>query len=261
MEKSPGPHTLLVTISAIGHKPSVFFFPGMGMPVSSFGELSANLGDGHPLYALNEADFIDLTGRIKTIEQIAGQYAEAIRASKYIAPPILAGYSFGGHMALETARLLAAAGEAEPLVILIDTYPAPPYRTMSLIKRMQFYFAGLRKLSSFKKLAGYFTWKKFSRNYSSSLHAIQKRLGRRGVSPYSAAYKSFNRYQPVPYPGRVVLFKASQREWDEEYFIMDAWEKIITGRVDVRTVPGKHLDLMNNPTAIDLAKQMKEVMG
>jgi thioesterase domain-containing protein len=110
------------------------------------------------------------------------------------------------------------------------------------------------------KVAGYFTWKYFRRNSQHIVHSIQKQLGGRSKTSYAAAYSAFNNYKPKPYPGRVVLFKASHREWEEENYLMEAWKKFIIGDLEVRIIPGDHLNLIKDPSAIELASQLKEIL-
>jgi phthiocerol/phenolphthiocerol synthesis type-I polyketide synthase A len=67
----------------------------------------------------------------RTVSEKARRYAEAITAAHPNGPCVLAGWSFGGFVAQETARQLTAAGREVELVALIDSVrPLPrPDRT------------------------------------------------------------------------------------------------------------------------------------
>ena len=254
------PQALLVTIQSLGDKPPVFFFPGLGMPVSSLFNLTDRLGKEHPLFGLKGVESISSPRSEISIEEFAKQYICAINPIKAQGPLTFAGHSYGGHLALETARKLSIPGEPEPLVVIIDTYPPLHYRVIPFFMRIQLYFANYKLLDHAKKVAGYFTWKYFRRNSQHIAHSIQKQLGGRSKTSYAAAYSAFNNYKPKPYPGRVVLFKASHREWEEENYIMEAWKKYIIGDLEVRIIPGDHLNLIKDPSAIELASQLKEIL-
>lgn len=66
---------------------------------------------------------------LPTMEQLAAPYAAALRAHTGHLPCVLAGYSFAGLIAFESARQLRAQGVKVEMVILLDTrakYPFAP---------------------------------------------------------------------------------------------------------------------------------------
>jgi amino acid adenylation domain-containing protein len=64
------------------------------------------------------------------IEQLARTYVEALRQVPGSRPYLLGGWSFGGLIAWEMARQLAASGERVALLVLLDTSP-PPRRAVA----------------------------------------------------------------------------------------------------------------------------------
>ncbi len=62
----------------------------------------------------------------QSIEEMAAAYIEALRTRLEGHPWILGGWCYGGIVAYEMARQLVAAGEPEPLLILIEASPQPP---------------------------------------------------------------------------------------------------------------------------------------
>jgi thioesterase domain-containing protein/acyl carrier protein len=258
------PQGLLVTIQPQGDKPPVFFIPGIGGETLVLRDLAANLGSERPLYGLQGAGAGGSARNLNWIEQAADEYEGAVRAAWPHGPFILVGYSFGGHLALETARRLAARSKTAPLVVLIDTYPPVPKRNTTLIKRVRIYFNNLGGLKGVREVAGYFR-DRLQRIYLRLIRsrlvgpiAIQMSVPDR--SPASAAQISLAAYRPAPYPGRVVLFKASQREWYVDWDPMDAWKEFISGELEIHTLPGEHDNLVKNPYVIELARQLHEVL-
>src|SRR5690606_19768881 len=57
-----------------------------------------------------------------TVEDIARHFIDEMRSVRPRGPYLLGGYSFGGIVAYEMARQLAASGEDVPLLALFDTY-------------------------------------------------------------------------------------------------------------------------------------------
>jgi thioesterase domain-containing protein len=60
------------------------------------------------------------------VEALATHYLDTLRSQGDAVPQIIGGHSFGGLVAFEMARQLAAAGHAPTLLVLIDT-PAPHF--------------------------------------------------------------------------------------------------------------------------------------
>ena len=259
--ESEGP---LFTIQPSGEKAPVFFFSGIDGDVLTARALAVHLGSEHPLFGLRGIDYDGTVGNGITIEQAADQYAAAIRAAQSQGPFILVGYSFGGHLALETARRLSAPGENLPLVVMIDTYPAAPMRGTTLARRIRFHFNNLRRFTNTREVAGYFR-ERLQRIY---LRLVRHRLTRgfaRKIeapdrSPVSAAQIALAAYQPQPFSGRVVLLQAGQLEWFMDSDPMEAWKDVIRGELEIRSVPGEHLNLIKNPYVVELARQLGEVL-
>ncbi len=263
-EEAARPQGPLITIQPLGDKAPVFFIPGIGGEVLALRDLTKNLGSERPLYGLEGADFGDGANKISTIEQAAEQYVGALQAAQPRGPHILVGYSFGGLLALETGRRLAAQSGTEPRLMLIDTYPPIPKRKLSLLKyiwvRAWFHFNNLRGLKDVRRVTGYFG-DLLRRVWTWLIRAIAIRSGVQASPPPTAPQIALAAYRPKPYPGRVVLFKANEREWWLEGDPMDAWKEFISGEMKIRLLPGEHNSLIKNPHAMELARQLLEELG
>lgn len=252
-----GPPGLLVALQPLGDKPPVFLFPGSDGEVLELRELAANLGTSHPLYGLKGGDFGDLAGNPKSIEQTAAQYVVEIQTNCPSGPYLLVGYSFGGHLALETARRLADGGEMPPVVVLIDTYPPGADRSLTLMERFRAHLQTLRRLNTLRDLAGYLHHRRLGISLRLIRHPLTRKVGRQLIAPDSSVVSAaLAAYEPTPYPGKVLLFRGDQSDCDPR----DDWQRHISGELEIRTVPGDHRSLMAQPHVIELARQLQEVL-
>jgi hypothetical protein len=67
-------------------------------------------------------------------------------------------------------------------------------------------------------------------------------------------------YLPSPYPGDVVLFTVSQRPSYMTWDPMAGWKDLIHGDLVIREVTGSHMNLLKEPHARELARQLKECL-
>ncbi|MDG2112616.1 MAG: AMP-binding protein, partial [Actinomycetota bacterium] len=86
--------------------------------------IARQLGADTPVYGLYIADEVEGTDRLSVVE-LAEQYIGAMRMVQPEGPYHLAGFSFGGRVALEMASQLRAAGHEVALLMPIDTYLGP----------------------------------------------------------------------------------------------------------------------------------------
>jgi amino acid adenylation domain-containing protein len=121
----------LVPIQPAGSRPPLFLIHGAEGNVLLYRQVSRYLRADQPVYGLQShiGDGHGLENR--TVEGMASQYVQEIRAVQPHGPFFLGGYCLGGVIALEIARQLRAAGEQVGLVIMLDTYN---YKTVSLTK-------------------------------------------------------------------------------------------------------------------------------
>ncbi|MFE9423599.1 amino acid adenylation domain-containing protein [Kitasatospora sp. NPDC006697] len=96
--------------------------PGFGLGWSYRG-LAEELTDGRPLYALQARSLSERDGLPETVEAMAADYVEQIRAVQPAGPYHLLGWSFGGAVAHAMAAQLQATGEQVALVAVLDCYP------------------------------------------------------------------------------------------------------------------------------------------
>ena len=113
---------LLAPIREGCRQPPLFCIHGVAL----YRALAVALGPEQPTYGLSPNLVIDLrTGQVQgrfTLHDIAARYLDALREVQPRGPYYLAGFSFGGRVALEIARRLREAAEEVAMLSVIDTY-------------------------------------------------------------------------------------------------------------------------------------------
>lgn len=64
-------------------------------------------------------------------------------------------------------------------------------------------------------------------------------------------------YRPKPYPGKLTLFRVRGMRLFGPYDAKLGWEKLVTGGVEVRMVPGAHYNILARPYVNVLAAELK----
>src|SRR5262249_4615088 len=114
--------------------PGFFVVHGVGGTVMELTKLGALIDHAGSVYAIQAKGADGLETPLTSVEDMAAYYVAAIREVQPQGPYLLAGYSFGGLVALEMARRLEEMGEHIGLLVLIDAYGNP--RTWPLSTRL-----------------------------------------------------------------------------------------------------------------------------
>jgi len=274
-EKASNPWSSLVPIRVVGSRPPIFFMHQWDGGVLDYRGLAAALGDDQPVYGIQTLlqegtplDYID-------IRKAAEYYVEVIKTVAGRGPYYVGGHSFGGIVAVETARVLAGRGEEVALLAVIDAR-APGTHLLSrreinrfllrtYLEKVRFHSWRLFNLKG-KKRWRYLVlkWDDVRKNLKKSRKEFNrlKNLGTTDhsrKSPYAKVTRLLERsgLMEEGYSGKVTLFRASipfpivERE---DY----GWGKYARGGVKVYIVKGEHGNLLKEPYALELAKKINE---
>ena len=241
----------------------VFLFPGLSGEAREVAPLAAQLGERRPAVVLTTCTPNQDGALVSTVEEMAANGLAAIRRTQPRGPYHLVGYSFGGLVAFEIARRLKLAGEDVALLGLIDApydqryWPASVW-LRSLAPRIIHNLQRLLTLPSgavgpqlrhhlgrlFGRLAGRLTPARPPRRESAVSAPIM-----------SASRMALERYAPPDYPGVLTLFRSNTR--DLFHCDLTRLWRDRAAVLQVRTVPGRHLDLIRDPASRDqLAAQI-----
>jgi thioesterase domain-containing protein len=152
-------------------------------------------------------------------------------------------------VALEMARRLLAEQEEVKLLALVDTYFPRTKQGRSLLGRF-FQLSTEQKLAYLKKRATRYQ------------RGIKRRIGAFSLPPAIKAVREAcavaeQRYEPQIYPGRVVLFRASEKALRGLEDSQGEWRKYTAGDTEVREIDGDHGNILNEPQVKQLAAEIR----
>ncbi|GGM25123.1 MULTISPECIES: alpha/beta fold hydrolase [Micromonospora] len=101
--------------------PPVFCFAGAGATGVAFLDLASALGPRRPVYALQAHGYTARALPSFTVRGHARRHLRDVLRHQPEGPYYLVGHSFGGHIALAVADLLAGKGHQVAAVVLLDT--------------------------------------------------------------------------------------------------------------------------------------------
>ena len=264
----------LVPLRASGSKPPLFLIHAHGGNVLEYHALASHLEADQPVYALQARGLDGNIPRDLTLEKMAAAYLEEIRLVQPEGPYFLAGFCFGGLLALEAAQQLRNAGQQVALVLLIQTMNPEVYLAIQKIPALRRWWYQLIKQFDLEAEnlsnsgSGYILER--CRRAWDMIHARlaiarDQKTGRRSADPSNLPRlyifetlgmehsRALAKYVPQPYDGNVVLFRASKQLRGQESGEYLGWEPLFRGHVEVCEVPGHQQNLMLEPNVRPLA--------
>ncbi len=260
------PWLSLAAIQPGGTKPPLFLCEGVGI----YHPLIPYLGPEQPLYGLVTQIIDGKSGPSNRVEDLAAHYITEMRSLQPEGPYFLAGISFGGVIAFEMAQQLVAQGQKVALLALFDTILPEAYTPLPIRQRLSVH------LSQVLQLGPAYVLKQLNERIQKlkdrSLRIYSKfYLGRKRLVPHTLEYfallevknQAVREYVPQPYPGRVTLFKATERV-DAATSSVDpnlGWGKLAAGGLETYEVPGDHLGMLKEPHVQVLGEKLKTCLA
>ncbi|MFB2968337.1 amino acid adenylation domain-containing protein [Aerosakkonema sp. BLCC-F183] len=252
----------LVAIHPRGAKPPFFcVHPIFGM-VFPYYELAYHLGIEQPFYGLQPLGLDGEKPPLTRIEDMASYYIEALRLVQPNGPYFLGGWSFGGLVAFEMAQQLQKSGQEVALLAVLDTLAPLPGNQVSFWDGLKFLLTtGMRYIWPFALDYFYLATaddKQQSKIISKeSRGRILKELTSKSIfKVFQANSAATVSYVPQVYPGKITLFKSSDRTSITNQDPTMGWSKLSATVVEVHQVPGNHLTMLRKPNVRVLAEQL-----
>lgn len=251
-EHMPNTWNSLIAIKTEGNKTPLFIVHGFDMNVLVFKNIAMHMDPDQPVYALQAKGLDAADEPAEKLETIAGHYISEILTHVPGNSYALAGYSFGGIIALEMAKQLKAMGKDIKMLAMMDTYaeasPYYQYRTVRLLKKIW------RQLPKCLFILGnMFKYPKETFGYQGYL--LRRKLGDWHILkplPISAFYEDEEKiaakydyaqknYKLTPYTEGVIdLFKVKIRLYylDDPRYL--GWRPYAPGGLYIHYIPGDH---------------------
>jgi acetoacetyl-CoA synthetase len=241
----------------------LFFVHSVTGSVLECTRLIGSLRKQRPVYGLQALGLDGETPPQRRVEDMAKTYVEEIRKVQPSGPYALAGFSFGGLVALEIAQQLFGAGEQTEFVCLLDTYVQERWLPwFSLLEFRRDYASRLWKTLSGMPPKARVTFA--TGKFRAAVNKVSMRLGRVPQAQAQAApladpmppvlrrmrdtcRTAMNNYRPKPYAGgRIVYVRAALRDEDRGD-PLPLYRKIARGGLTVAEVPGNHAGVIEEP--------------
>ena len=239
-------------------KPPLFCIWGIFI----YQELARQLDADRPVYAIHvETELQTLAvgnGHQRTgtpsIPAMAEQYLEQIKTIQPTGPYYLAGSSVGGLLALEIAQQLRRAGQSTAMLALFDTFLPGAIRWRCL-HWLRHHLVELVQTGPAAFLQRCRQRRAGRRNHERVVqHMDQKRQ--------HAMRKAMQRYRIQPYPGRILLFRATDLDLRPGTVIRPdhGWHRVHPKELEAHDVPTGHIEMLKAPHVQLLADQMRKSM-
>lgn len=226
-------------------RPALACVPGAFGHVFFYRSLVALWPDAWGLCAL-PSRHLDPAGdrRLPTLEEIAAENLARLDAAGAGPVEAIAGYSFGGLVAYEMARLMASRGE-RPGLVLYDTAAEGEELRGTLLSQ--------RRMPRWRRACHVVRFRAMRMLY-------RRALGRRWAVPAAGFYPALanmvavERYRPRPYPGDMLLIRSTitgvPPGVEPETL---GWGGLVQGRLTVKSVAAEHGDFFKPPHVSEVA--------
>jgi aspartate racemase len=254
-----------VTLVADGDSPPLFLLPGIGGHVMFYRQMAMLLDTHQPVYGLEMRPEVKGNRVPRPMEQIASEFLGRVLTLQPDEPYFLAGYSFGGVLTFEIARLLQRQGRRVAFCALFDTFCHGYPRMVSRGERLRAHAAGFRRRSVAQNVA-YITGT-VGVQTRAGIHKLLRLMGVRKTDFYMYASPeleemikvcddAWNAYKPRPLAGNLTLVRGRHRpermglSYEDPY---NGWSPWAPDGVTVLPVDGDHLGLFESPVVEQVA--------
>jgi thioesterase domain-containing protein/acyl carrier protein len=250
---SPSPTPLqlpshLITLQPEGERRPLFLVHPLAGLVFPYYELALQLGPEQPVYGLQSIGIAGEASPLIRIESMAEYYLAAIRQVQPAGPYQLAGWSFGGTIALEMAQQLQKGGESVALLAIIDTrLYSTSFATFWHGSRV-FLTSMLPHLWPY--VSDYLNLQSAEPGGETKRPNFKTSEFKRLLRIFQANVRADSRYRPQRYPGQVTLFKTAHQDstW--------GWGAIAADGVELHQIPGHHMNVLRPPQVQVLAEKL-----
>lgn len=221
-----------------------------------YSNLLPHLDESLPCVGLSCAAMYEEDRGIRSIEELAGWFIRELKTAQPHGPYLLAGYCFGGLVAMEMARQFMAAGEKVGMLALIDARPFNPKTESSEYLRMRLHGALRAKPGDWKRhlSAKFAMWREGKLIDAMARHNPDK-LDKRDLNRWVLETRVLSSYHSTEYPGPITFFYPEESQYELYGDPSCGWLNLAP-RVFLHKVTGSHLNMMKEPHVSLLASRL-----
>jgi thioesterase domain-containing protein len=244
-----------------------FCVHGAGGNLLNFRDFAQLLSADQPVYGLEARGVDGQQPPAESIEEMATLYLESIRTVQPHGPYLLGGYSGGGVVALEMARMLERGGERVEHVVLLDTFHPSAAARGAVTWREKINAVATHGLGYAARIVGgiilrHTAWRLKDRRLRDHLRrgaAVPHDLREWYVS--RAFLDVLKRHVPAPYAGPATLFRAQELGLMYQHIGPRlGWDETLLPALTLVEVPGNHDSLVREPNVRVLAAGLEDLL-
>ncbi|MBB5167620.1 amino acid adenylation domain-containing protein [Mycobacterium sp. AZCC_0083] len=273
----------VVVLRADGEDPPLVLVHPIGGNVLCYLDLVKQLQPGRPVYALQAPGAEPGISPLRTVDELAATYLAAIRRVHPDGPYVLAGWSFGGYVAVEMARQLDEADIAALVLLDTVTIGDGPRKAASEEELVTWFFMELMwgvhgERVTELTLVGEGRDDMFKAGLK---HAITAGILPAGTSPqairrlydmFFAHYEATLNYHHDPLDRDVTLLRCREelpRSWRDVHLAVgsnfdsstNGWERVAPRSLIVLDIEGNHMTMMGQPHVVDVAAKLASAIN
>jgi amino acid adenylation domain-containing protein len=268
----------IVPIRTNGKRNPLFFAHGVSGNVFKYHAVGNLLQPDQPSYGIQAFGLNGTDTPFRKMEEMAAYHVDALLKFQPRGPYFLAGGSFGGYLAYEMAQQLTAQGHKVAFLALMDIEAAKKQDFLpSGVK--QIVGAGLLAERFVKRAASlamadkeerrqYFEARKRQKDAGDleswlDRFKVTEMIGAESATFFKrvedACHEAVLNYKIRPYHGPVLLVRAEEGYFNNEYDETLGWNKFAS-QLRVITVPGDHVTIFHEPHVEHMARELDKIL-
>ena len=244
--------TNLVPLRTAGSLAPIFCFHAGEGHVLMYEPLVRHLDPERPVYALQPNGLDGKSELHGSVEEMAAHYLREIDRVGAPEPLILLAYCYSGVICVEIGRRLVAAGRPAPLIIGTDI--DPPDTVIARRRGSPKWYWSNGRAGLWRRVYEQFATDFIPQNWMTE--GLRSRLRARRLK--TGLIDAFNRYPWPTYPHPLLLIRSRElRGWDKHQGVVESWERITEGRLELDSVEGDHAGLYREPGVQQVAAKVE----
>lgn len=249
----------IIPIQPLGDLPPFFAVHVLGHNEELFRPLAAALGPDQPVYGLSVGVPANL-GEID-VQRTARVYFEEIQRHHPQGPLSFGAVSMAAYFAYELAQLLRAAGREVRVLAVLDAMGPDGRPSLRGPAKIAAHLRRFRE-RGFGHLAA------IRRHRIDQIRHLREAARTapgeiNGYNLVAANVRAVETYVPLPYDGRLTIFRAGESFWDSPAAIASGlgWASVARGGMELYDLPGTHLSILHPGNVEVLADHLRRLLA